>query len=214
MLTQKIKYLLYGIVFLLFTDLVFTSCLKQNYKVYFISDALKLWGDFKTGSYWIYSIDSLESEDSIYVYDYQSGFYDGIVDDKMQYREETIESSMKNENKSFYYELFAFTNDTNAIIYSEDEGNFVMYIYYKNTFINAENENEHIVEMDSILILNKWYHNILYKKTIEKTYYRDSNVWQVDTFELWIAKNVGIIKKHLANENENHTYELKRFNVL
>lgn len=77
-----------------------------------------------------------------------------------------------------------------------------------------QGSEDSIIIYNSYSIIGKNYENVLYKKTYNPILNLTDYTREYDTLEYWVAKNVGVIKKIIRNKYENHTYYLKRYNVI
>ena len=213
--TNKITIKLISLLAIL---LGLSNCEEREPNYYYIPEAVKEYGDFKEGSYWIYAIDSEENEDSIWVENYTVGQNEEVSDKVVLSVFEKITIDCKsNRNIDNYIEI-NIEKKFNHLGFSETNNNYNigygMSFYYKNSFMAYPNSGDSIIVYDSFNVLGTDYKNVLYRKAINPIMNMTDYSKEYDTLEYWIAKDIGIIKKITRNKYENHTYYLKRYNVI
>ena len=194
------------------------SCEKQEPVHYYIPDEVKTYGDFKIGSYWVYMVDSVNNEDSIWITDYNVGQNEEVIDKKVisVFEKITINITSKLDINN-YIEINA-EKKYNLLGFGEIDNNhnisYGVSFFYKNGFMPRQGSEDSIIIYNSYSIIGKNYENVLYRKTYNPILNLNDYTREYDTLEYWVAKNVGVIKKIIRNKYENHTYYLKRYNVI
>ena len=203
-----------------------TSCEERHYPTYYISDEIKPWFDFKSGSYWVYQVDSVNNEDSLYVSNYNDFLHVETADDDIIYKQDKIYIDIENNSNikitcaiiANAYTIVTNQKIGNTIVYGETDYStnmdYALVFLYHEGFVLRDNEDLIIEEYDSLLVLNNWYYNVVYKKEIVSTLDNTDLSIQNDTNEIWLARNIGVIKKHINNKYVKHISELKRYNVV
>lgn len=206
------------IVILLTIILLFQNCDEREPNRYYIPEIVKEYGNFREGSYWIYAVDSIENEDSVWVSKYNAWQYEQFVDKKIVNIFENIQIDCESNRNIKDHIVMEAEYKLNFLGFGEEDNNYnIRYgipFHYKNTFMPRPDSGDSIIFYDSYNVYDNDFETVLYKKENRPIMDLSDNSKTYDTLEYWIAKNVGVIKKITRNEYENHTYYLKRYHVV
>ena len=219
---MKNKYKGSGLFFL--TILIFSGCSKDSY--YPVDNEIKPYFVFQPGSYWIYENDSTGSIDSVWA----NGTFSPTSDfDNTSKPTQLITVNLKSsflvsiqlfgqrceERYAVFVSTFVF-DDT-----SESNSVAMFPVFFPDWLPEKQNIQDPCVSyfvdtfrfILSDTINNSPFENILYTYSRSK----DSSLTnsRFHSREIWIAKNVGIIKiiEKYRNYNTERSYSLLRYHV-
>ena len=213
--TKRIILLIFRIgVIILF----FSHCEEKEPVRFFITEAIKDYGDFKVGSYWVYQIDSGNNEDSIWVASRTLGNDEEVIDKKVVSLFEKITINCKGNTGIYDYIDIRTEKQISYLAFGQiDSINNIRYgmtFFYKDSFISYPSIINSIIFHKTFSLNGKSFINVLYRKDRRPILDILNYSKEFDTLEYWIAKDIGVIKKTIRNKYGKRTYSLKRYSVI
>jgi len=203
------------LVIIFFLNLVLNSCKKDNPSYFKLPVEFKEWCTFGEESYWINKKNLDPDIDSIYVTTFQNDYFENSVDNKSDFFEIIfIKSNGENINSTWWISK----NISNSSLEINEELLDLMLAYkvffsYKDGIETVNDSVNTVSQLDSLIVLNKTYYNIIYIKesrTLKNLY---NNEVLDGIVELWLSKDIGIIKRIITYNNTNIIYELDRYKI-
>ncbi|OFY66481.1 MAG: hypothetical protein A3H98_02005 [Bacteroidetes bacterium RIFCSPLOWO2_02_FULL_36_8] len=201
---------------------MFYSCKKEEPTHFYIPQIVKDYAAYKPGSYWIYSIDSTEVEDSVFVSDYKEGETFDEGDENYEYSEirHYISSDLKNKKGEEFFHVGIGSRGISYEYNWEGEAFHGLDFWYLDNgkFIlepsSYNNKVDTLTQIETSNLFGKTYKDIVYCKDVSILIRGVSDSSKMDTIELWVAKHTGIIKRVMSYDSFKTTYVLKRHNVI
>jgi hypothetical protein len=193
------------LVFLIVLDLLFGCTKKNKVEHDTIPTELKQWYLFQKGSYWIYNNDKTQKIDSSFINKIPEVSEtwvnpgDGpIVDDYSIYFENSFIEG---------YSISPFNIGINSYLGSGGLA-YMTSVNEGKKFFFDNVVYEYVHYYDSLLILNKSFHDVRYTKFSEPTS-TDSL-----TFDYYFSKYIGLIKFSYSRGGKDTTWNLLRWHVI
>ena len=219
----------YQLILILFC-IILIGCKKEEPDYYYLSDYSQEWLNFNVGDYWTYIEDSLNIIDSIILIENEFDTLHYFSDNQIRDIAEEQYLRFYNSDQSVLWQVYLksnILNNGNLITLSVDDNNQdISYnadlLYFDSNSIitdfkrrNTEKESIIISKLDSLIILNEIYRDVIHVNCKFNVY--DSSNEQFSTYlsstDYWIAKNNWIVKMILRTQNETYYWSLLRSNI-
>jgi hypothetical protein len=194
------------VLIIIFFILCFESC-KKNEEDYYIQSSFKEWTLFNKGSYWIYSVDSSNTLDSMFI----------------NQDPETILYSPDGGGKHYEITSYSVSGFGEFIVSAGIDNSFFSMaggitgsgdiVNYFTTAILSDHVSTTcwvIKRNDTLLVNNNIFLDVIHTRDTSSAH---SNHKVPSTRDYYLARNVGLIKFSLKTDTINSTWSLVRWHV-